>query len=144
MAADGPLVVVAHPLWDRSHQTGILAAAMTEFGPSALLTDSFTLQRRPWEIVKISRPANKKRKKRRATTAPTTVQPQGLPPGGLSDHTPNGAPGPVLMAWPDLPNPVCILDATDSATEGWLIEHGWQIYDSTDVKLVHEAVEDQR
>lgn len=117
--------VITHPLWDTGRPIGLLADALALAPPGSATVDSFTLDRRPWEVRRAARGLNK------APYAPNlpggALDPEAFP-GAVANYRASGVPGVLGLAWPDARQPACYLRATDRDQEAALVEEGWAIF----------------
>ena len=118
-----PWLVVAHPLWDAGSPKGILRGALAAAPAGTAVVDSFTLDRRPWEVRLAGRDlAN--------DLSATMALDPGRITGSIRNYELPDMPGSVIdLAWPDARGqPVCFLTTTSPDLERALVADGWAIF----------------
>lgn len=121
-----PWCIVVHPLWDIDDPQGILKSALEEAPARTGTVDSFTLDRRPWEV----------RRAYGSMTATTGVPPIVIPEservsqlGGERDYELPGTMLRVDLAWPDLTGQkACFVSNLSRDTEIVLLHDNWAIF----------------
>lgn len=126
-AAGRPWILVAHPLWDARAPRGILREALAIAPPGTAVVDSFTLDRRPWEVRLAGRDLINDSSDDAVRDLSADL---AKIPGSVRNYQLSDLPGSIIdLAWPDAPGqPVCFLSAPNNTLERALVAEGWAIF----------------
>jgi DEAD/DEAH box helicase domain-containing protein len=122
-----PWILVAHPLWEARTPRGILDDALAAAPPGTAVVDSFTLDRRPWEVRLAGRDLASDSS---SSTVKVLSADIAKVPGSIRNYELSDLPGSIVdLAWPDAPGqPVCFLSTPNPALERALVADGWAIF----------------